>query len=228
MFLAQRLVTTPGPERQSSIVQMFAAEMSRGLQQFSRLNRDGVSIFGTARRKKGHPDYDQAFRLGYRVAESGLIVIQGGGPGAMEASAEGAVAAGGTAVSVCLKLPHEEKPNPFGSFALEHQFFPTRKSIFVEHSIGFICVKGGFGTMDELFEVLVHIQCGMATKVPVYLVGTKFWNPLDVFIRESLLAEEMINPDDVNLYRITDDEDEVIDGIVSYWKSVQDPKRIVL
>ncbi|MDZ4836214.1 MAG: TIGR00730 family Rossman fold protein [Candidatus Melainabacteria bacterium] len=219
MFKAKQLVGIRGSERQAAIVQLFSQEMHRGLTALESMRgRDMVTIFGTARRQKGHADYDQAYRLGYKVAKSGLLVMQGGGPGAMEGSAEGAVAAGGQAVSVCLKLPHEEKPNPFGAVNLEHQFFPTRKAIFLEYSVGFIVVKGGFGTLDELFEVLCSIQCGMTTKVPVYLIGTKFWNPLDVFIRESLLSEGMIGANDVNLYTVTDDEDEAVDGIVSHWK----------
>lgn len=224
MFIADKLVGVHGSERNARIVQLYAEEMALGLKELESMGRDGVSIFGTARRRKGHPDYEQAFRLGYKVAKSGLIVIQGGGPGAMEASAEGAVAAGGTAASICLKLPHEEKPNPFGSISVQHRFFPTRKSMFVEKSVGFILVKGGFGTMDEFFEVLCSVQCKMSTRVPIYLIGTKFWTPLDTFIRESLLEEGMIGADDVNLYKITDDEDEAVDGIVSHWKARRDQR----
>jgi len=221
MFIAKNLTGQQGHGRQRLIVQGFASEMQLGLEELSKLDGDAVSIFGTARSKKGSPEYKQSHRIGYRMAESGLIVIQGGGPGAMEGAAEGATDAGGTAVSVCLKLPHEEKPNPFGKITLEHQYFPTRKSIFLEHSVGFVVLKGGFGTLDELFEVLVHIQCGMSTKVPVYLVGTKFWNPLDGFIRQSMLEDGMISEADLDLYKITDDEDEVVEGVVSFWQSLR-------
>ncbi len=221
MFISNQLVGLRGAERNAMLAKLFGEEMHRGLTEMEVLNGDGVTIFGTARRPKGHPDYLQAYRLGYGVAKAGMIVIEGGGPGAMEGAAEGAVAAGGKAVSVCLKLPHEEKPNPFGSLNLQHQFFPTRKAMFIEHSTAFILVKGGFGTCDELFEVLCSVQCRMSTKVPIYLVGTKFWKPLDNFIRESLLSEGMISAGDEKLYTITDDEDEVIDGVVSHWKSTR-------
>jgi uncharacterized protein (TIGR00730 family) len=197
--------------------------MQHGLNQIGQLEGDkqGVSIFATARSKKESAEYKQAYRFGYRFGKAGLLVFQGGGPGGMEGSAEGVAAAGGQAVSVCLKLPHEEKPNPYGVVNLEHQYFATRKAMFLEHSIGFVVLKGGFGTLDELFEALVHIQCRMTRKVPVYLVGKKFWTRLDSFIKDSLLEDGMISEGDLDLYRITDDEDEVVDGVVSFWQGLR-------
>ncbi len=221
MILSKDLTGFSGESRTDQLLALYIEEMTRGLEAMEKFGKKGVCVFGTARRPKGHPDYQQAWRLGHKIvtrSSKRLSVIQGGGPGAMEGSAEGARAAGGEAVSVCLRLPREEKPNPFGNVELLHRFFPTRKTIFIEHSVGFIHVKGGFGTLDELSEVLVHVQCGMSAKMPVYLIGTKFWHLLDAFIRGPMLEEGMINEEDVHLYKVTDDEDEAVDGIVSHWE----------
>ncbi len=221
MFLSKDLTEFGADVRPEQFLALYAEEMARGFDAMKKFGKKGVSVFGTARRKPGSLDYQQAYRLGHKIvtrSKKRLCVIQGGGPGAMEGSAHGARDAGGEAVSVCLKLPHEEKPHPYGNVNLQHRFFPTRKTMFIENSVGFIHVKGGFGTLDELSEVLVHVQCRMATKVPVYLIGTRFWNPLDVFIKESMLAEGLINEEDIHLYNITDDEDEAVEGVVSHWE----------
>jgi uncharacterized protein (TIGR00730 family) len=169
----------------------------------------GISVFGSARIAPGHPYYEQARAIGRCLAEHGLDVITGGGPGGMEAATRGAQEAGGLSVGLNIELPFEQAPNPYLDISLDFHYFFTRKVMFVRFSHAFVAVPGGFGTLDELFEALVLVQTRKIRPFPVVLVGTAFWSPLVGWIREKLVGEGMIAPADLELFRVTDEPDEV-------------------
>ncbi|MBP7274015.1 MAG: TIGR00730 family Rossman fold protein [Saprospiraceae bacterium] len=189
--------------------------LSEFVEGFERLNNIGpcVSIFGSARTKPEHPYYKLAVDIARRMTEEGFGVITGGGPGIMEAANKGAALYGGTSVGLNIDLPFEQNHNPYIDLdkSLNHRFFFVRKVMFVKYAQAFVVLPGGFGTMDELFEVLTLIQTKKITPVPVILVGTTFWSGLKNWIISSMLEQENnINPDDLNLIPITDDPEEVV------------------
>lgn len=189
--------------------------MSEFVEGFEKLNRIGpcVSIFGSARTKPSDPYYKLAVEISKRLTEEGYGVITGGGPGIMEAGNKGASMYGGLSVGLNIDLPHEQGHNPFIDFDknLSHRYFFIRKVMFVKYAQAFIALPGGFGTMDELFEVLTLIQTKKISAVPVILVGQDFWGGLKGWV-ESVMLEQFgnISPGDLNLMPITNDPEEVI------------------
>ena len=169
----------------------------------------GVSVFGSARIPPGDRYYELARAIGRGLGERGLEVITGGGPGCMEAANRGAQDAGALSIGLNIELPFEQKPNPYLDVSLDFHYFFTRKVVFVRYSNGFVVVPGGFGTLDELFEALVLVQTHKIRPFPVVLVGTEFWAPLIDWIRDKLVAEGMIAADDLDLFHLSDDPDEV-------------------
>ncbi len=189
---------------------------------FETLNRIGpcISIFGSARTKPDHPYYQKAVQIAGRLTDEGYGIITGGGPGIMEAANKGAYLRGGLSVGLNIHLPFEQNHNPFidQDKNLDHRYFFVRKVMFVKYAQAFIVLPGGFGTMDELFEVLTLIQTNKITKVPVILVGSEFWGGLkDWIIRTMLEKQHNINPVDVDLLPITDDIEEVVAMINNFY-----------
>lgn len=172
-----------------------------------------VSIFGSARTKPDHPYYKMAVDIGRLLTEEGYGVITGGGPGIMEAGNKGASLYGGKSVGLNINLPFEQHHNKFIDLDknLNFRYFFVRKVMFVKFAQAFVALPGGFGTLDELFEVLTLVQTGKITRVPVILVGTEFWSGLKDWIREIMLEQENnIGPDDMELMPIVDSPEEVI------------------
>jgi uncharacterized protein (TIGR00730 family) len=174
-----------------------------------------VSIFGSARTSREHPDYALARATAQRLGEAGFAIITGGGPGIMEAANRGARDAGATSVGLNIDLPHEQGPNAFQDIALRFHYFFTRKVMFVRFASGFVVFPGGFGTLDELFEALVLIQSGKIRHFPVVLVRRSFWAGMGDWLRDRLAAEGMISHDDLDLVAVTDDPDEVVATVLS-------------
>ncbi len=204
------------------------AEIRTGMGQLVDLG-PAVAIFGTARCAPGTANYEETKALASMLAKAGFAIITGGGPGCMQAANEGAVSGGGRSVGVAIRLQHEEKPNPFQTDSLTHQLFPTRKVIFWEHaSMGVICRPGGLGTLDELTEILTLIQCGCAHKVPVILMGVRFWQPFLEFLEKSLLASGYISPGDLELFTVTDDPHEVVAALVRFRSEQETQARVSL
>ncbi len=170
----------------------------------------GVSIFGSARIPPGHPFYDLGLELGARIAQLGVPVIAGGGPGLMEAANRGAFSAGGRSVGLNIRLPRETTNNPYQTDSLHFEYFNSRKASFFMHSLAYVVLPGGFGTLDELFEAVTLIQTMKQPPAPIILVGTAFWSGLIDWIRDQLAPNGMIGPYDADLLVITDDLDEVI------------------
>lgn len=189
---------------------------------FERLNQIGpcVSIFGSARTRAEHQYYQKAVEIAKRLTEEGYGIITGGGPGIMEAGNKGAAEQGGVSVGINIHLPHEQGHNEFidADKILSHRYFFVRKVMFVKYAQAFVVLPGGFGTLDELFEVLTLIQTRKITRVPVVLVGEQFWSGLKDWIIHTMLGvEKNINPNDLNLFMITDEPVEVVKYINDYY-----------
>lgn len=165
----------------------------------------GVSVFGSARIKPESPYYALAEAIGTRLAKAGLPVIAGGGPGIMEAANKGAFNAGGQSIGLNIKLPHETKNNIFQTHSLSFEYFYSRKATFFMHSAAYVALPGGFGTLDELFEVLTLIQTGKVPAAPVILMGVDYWGGLIGWIKATLSTQHFIGPNDLALMTLTDD-----------------------
>lgn len=178
--------------------------------------KNAVSIFGSARTKPDDPYYRKAELLAQRLVEKGFCVITGGGPGVMEAANKGAAEAGGLSVGMNIRLPFEQKPNPYANISIDFKYFFIRKVMFVKYAMAYVIMPGGFGTMDELFEALTLIQTKRIKAFPVILVGSEYWKGLYDWIRETMLRENNISHDDLDLFQIVDDPEDAVKLIQKY------------
>lgn len=174
-----------------------------------------VSVFGSARTPKDHPEYDLGCQIGAALANAGYAVITGGGPGVMEAANKGASEAGGVSVGLGIELPFEQGLNDWVDIGLNFRYFFARKTMFVKYAQAFVILPGGFGTLDEMFEALTLVQTQKVTRFPVVLVGTTYWQGLIDWLRSSALPEGKINAVDLDLMLLTDDVDEIVEHIKS-------------
>lgn len=181
----------------------FFLEFLRGFESLS-FDAPCVTVFGSARFSEGHTYYDQARAVGRALAEAGYTVITGGGPGVMEAANRGAREGGGRSIGCNIRLPKEQKPNSYLDEFIEFEHFFVRKVMLVKFSSAFIILPGGFGTLDEAFEVLTLIQTGKLESFPVVAMGGEYWERLRMFLRETLLAEGTINPEDLDLIQVVE------------------------
>jgi len=194
---------------------------------FESLNRIGpcISIFGSARTKADSPHYQTAVKIAQKLTDAGFGIITGGGPGIMEAANKGASMQGGVSVGLNIDLPFEQSHNPYidSDKNLNHRYFFVRKVMFVKYAQGFVVLPGGFGTLDEAFEVLTLMQTKKITPVPVILVGTSFWSGLKEWIVEVMLEKEKnINREDLDLIPIMDDPDDVVKYINDFYAQRDD------
>lgn len=183
-----------------------------------------VTVFGSARIPEGHPWYEQGCELGRALVAADYAVITGGGPGLMEAPNRGAYEAEGLSVGLGIELPHEQHLNKWVDLGLNFRYFFARKTMFLKYSQAFVCLPGGFGTLDELFEVLCMVQTGKVTNYPIVLLGTEFWGGLIDWIRERLAAEGLISPEDMDLFLVTDSVDEAVAHIVDTHRVMTDER----
>ena len=172
-----------------------------------------ITVFGSARFEEDTPYYQLARDIGGRIADVGLTVLTGGGPGIMEAANRGAKEAGGTSVGCNIALPHEQKPNPYLDQWLEFRYFFVRKLMLVKYSYAFVVFPGGFGTMDEIFETATLIQTGKIRNFPVILMCEDFWEPLRRFMKERLVDHGTIDQKDYDRLIFTDDPEEAMQRI---------------
>jgi uncharacterized protein (TIGR00730 family) len=189
-------------------------ELTEGFHYIHNYDRS-VTFFGSARSKSNDPYYQIAERIANRVSkELNYVVVTGGGPGIMEAANKGAFEAGGKSIGFTIELPHEQKDNPYLTGKVDFNFFFSRKTMMSFAAEAYIFFPGGFGTFDELFEILTLVQTGKIERVPIVLVGKEYWNILDDLIKKEMLEHhKTIEKDDMALYVITDDEDEVFEII---------------
>ncbi|HEX8876672.1 MAG TPA: TIGR00730 family Rossman fold protein [Phycisphaerales bacterium] len=170
-----------------------------------------VTVFGSARFDESHRYYQLAREVGARIAQLGLTTITGGGPGIMEAANRGAKEADGRSIGCNIVLPHEQRANPYVDRFIEFRYFFVRKVMLVKYSYGFVILPGGFGTLDELFEVATLVQTRKVQNFPIILMGRDFWEPLLEFFRSRLIAGGTISRSDIDLISITDSPDEARD-----------------
>ncbi len=188
------------------------AEFVEGFEELPRVY-PAVTIFGSTRVKPGDECYELAEKIARRLVEEGFSVITGGGPGVMEAANKGAAEAGGYSVGINIKLPLEQEPNPYANVRLEVRYFFVRKVMMAKYAVGFVFLPGGFGTFDELFEILTLVQTKKIRPVPIVLVGSSYWDGLVRWLKETVLAQNKISPEDLELFKITDEPEEVVSYI---------------
>lgn len=185
------------------------SEFVDGIETLSQV-KHAVSIFGSARTKPGDPYYEKAELLARLLVKKGFSVITGGGPGIMEAANKGAAEAGGQSVGMNIKLPCEQKPNPYANISIDYKYFFIRKVMFVKYAMAYVIMPGGFGTLDELFEALTLIQTRRIKPFPVILMGSEYWKGLVGWIKEAMMREDHISPEDLELFQVFDEPAEVV------------------
>lgn len=188
----------------------IATEFERGFAFVKRFKKS-VTFYGSARFKPSNPHYKEARKLAARLAKLGYTIVTGGGPGIMEAANRGAKEVGGVSVGLNIELPHEQIVNPYVTESLSFFYFFARKTALSFSAETYIFFPGGFGTLDEFFEIITLIQTRKIPKAPIILVGTDFWGPLHEFIKEEVyFHHSAIEKKDMSLYTITDDHDEIV------------------
>ncbi|WP_100913258.1 TIGR00730 family Rossman fold protein [Pseudoalteromonas spongiae] len=190
---------------------------------FDRLSDTGpaISIFGSARFEPSDEYYQATVDIAKRFVEEGFAVISGGGPGIMEAANRGATY--GKSIGLNIELPHEQVPNPYQNQPLDFRYFFTRKVMFLKYSMGYICMPGGFGTLDETFESLTLLQTGRISKMPIVLFGSEFWQGLVDWMQAQLVKKGLIDQSDFSLFTVTDDIEEAVAIIVKHARGRQQP-----
>jgi uncharacterized protein (TIGR00730 family) len=216
LFDPQAHYTSNGQEawRVLGIMAEFAAatERLRGI-------RPAVSMFGSARINAGHPWFEKTERIARLLSDAGFSVISGGGPGLMEAANRGAYAGKSPAIGLNILLPHETSGNDFQDIGFNFRYFFARKMMFVRFASAYVVLPGGFGTLDELSECLTLVQTGKSRRIPIILVGGSFWRGLLDWMKSSLVGEGVISPDDVDLMRVIEEPEEIVEAIFDFYES---------
>lgn len=183
-----------------------------------------VAIFGSSTRMPQDPKYyELAVQIAKKIAEKGFGIITGGGPGIMEAANKGAQQAKGKSCGLCINLPSEDRPNPYidSRYELNFRYFFVRKVMFVRYAQAFIVLPGGYGTLDELFESMTLIQTKKIKPFPVYMVGKEYWKGLVNWLEHKAVKEGNITEDDFKLFTLTDDPNEIADGIEVHYRKTK-------
>jgi len=185
-----------------------------------------VTIFGSARTPRTDPLYKATVELARGLAKHNLAVITGGGPGLMEAANKGATMAKGKSVGLNIELPHEQKGNRHANIPIHFHYFFSRKVCFVKYSLGFVFMPGGFGTLDEFFEVITLVQTQRIPRFPLILFGSDYWEGLIHWMKKHLEAKAFISPEDLSLFKVTNDPNEAVEIIRQYERHVGPPEVI--
>jgi hypothetical protein len=175
-----------------------------------------ISIFGSARTRRDEWPYLTAMKIAEMLARRGFAIISGGGPGVMEAANRGARNGKGVSVGLNIQLPLEQKANRYQTKSLTFRHFFARKVMFVKYASGYVIMPGGFGTLDEFFESLTLIQTGKIRRFPVVLMGRKYWEGLIRWMEHTLLDERTIDPEDLNMFYLTDDPEDAVEYIIKF------------
>lgn len=186
------------------------AEFVEGFDSLATVKRPAVSIFGSARFGEDHEYYKVARAVGKGLSEAGYAIMTGGGPGIMEAGNRGADDADGISIGLNIDLPFEQEGNPYANMPLKFKYFFVRKVMLIKYAMAFIAMPGGFGTLDELFEAVTLIQTRRIKSFPIVLVGSSYWSGLVDWIREQMLDAQTIEEDDLHIFQVMDDPDEII------------------
>jgi uncharacterized protein (TIGR00730 family) len=203
--------------RESWKIFQIMAEFVEGFERLAHI-RPSVSVFGSARTPVDHPYYQQAEEISRLLSDAGFAVVSGGGPGIMEASNKGAFHGKSPSIGLNIQLPHEQSGNPYQNIGLNFRHFFSRKVMFVKYASAYVVCPGGFGTLDEMAEILTLVQTGKTRRIPIILVGSRFWHGLIEWFRNTLVTEGTISADDLELFQVIDSPKEVVDAIFDYYE----------
>jgi uncharacterized protein (TIGR00730 family) len=203
--------------RESWKIFQIMAEFVEGFERLARI-RPSVSVFGSARTRPDHPWYQLAEDISRALSDAGFSVVSGGGPGIMEAANKGAYAGKSPSIGLNIQLPHEQLGNPYQDIALNFRHFFSRKVMFVKYASAYVVLPGGFGTLDELAEILTLVQTGKTRRIPIILVHEPYWTGLINWFRDTLVAEGTINAEDLNLFKVLNEPREVVDAIFDHYE----------
>ena len=202
--------------RESWKIFQIMAEFVEGFESLAQI-KPSVSIFGSARTEPGHPSYTLAKDIARLLSDSGFSVVSGGGPGIMEAANKGAFAGKSPSIGLNIDLPREQTENKYQDIPLHFRHFFSRKVMFVKYASAYVVLPGGFGTLDELAEILTLIQTGKTRRIPVILVDSDFWSGLIDWFGNTLVKAGTINPEDLDLFKILDKPQDVVDAIFEHY-----------
>ena len=194
------------------------AEFVEGFEALAQI-RPSVSIFGSARTPVDHPYYALTETIARQLSDAGFSVVSGGGPGIMEAANRGAFAGRSPSVGLNIRLPNEQSGNGFQDISLSFQHFFARKVMFVKYAAAYVVMPGGFGTLDELMEILTLVQTGKSRRIPIILVHTPFWQGLIGWFKDTLIREGVIGSTDMDLFVLVDRPEDVLDHIFRYYEA---------
>jgi uncharacterized protein (TIGR00730 family) len=189
------------------------SEFVEGFDSLSSIKGPAVSFFGSARTKPDDHYYELTTKIAAELVNNDYTVITGGGPGIMEAANKGAAETGGNSVGLNINLPFEQEPNIFTNMPLSFKYFFVRKVMFIKYALAFICMPGGFGTLDEAFEALTLIQTKRIKPFPVILVGSEYWSGLIDWMKEKMLAADKVDNEDMVIFNVMDDPVEIVSYI---------------
>lgn len=212
--------------RESWKIFQVMAEFVEGYERLVHI-KPSVSIFGSARSQPGQKFYTLAETIGEKLSNAGYSVVTGGGPGIMEAANKGAFKGSSLSVGLNIELPDVEITNEYQDISLRFRHFFTRKVMFVKYASAYVVVPGGFGTLDEMAEILSLIQTGKTRRIPVILVDEPFWRGLMRWFKDTLLSEAMIDKEDLLLVKIVSEPDEVVEAIQNFYKKRPDTATLI-
>jgi uncharacterized protein (TIGR00730 family) len=202
--------------RESWKIFQIMAEFVEGFERLAQI-KPSVSIFGSARTAPDHPYYKLAEDIAHALSVAGFSVVSGGGPGIMEAANKGAYAGPSPSIGLNIMLPHEQAGNPYQDIALNFRHFFSRKVMFVKYASAYVVLPGGFGTLDELAEILTLVQTRKTRRIPIILVHRPFWEGLIDWFKQTLVEEGTIDAKDLDLFKVLDNPEEVVDAIFDHY-----------
>ena len=205
-------------QRESWRIFQIMAEFVEGFEKLC-LIRPSISIFGSARTAPEDPWYGKAEQIARLLSDAGFSVVSGGGPGIMEAANKGAQAGKSPSIGVNIELPREQKPNPYQDISLHFRHFFARKVMFVKYASAYVVLPGGFGTLDELAEILTLVQTGKTRRIPIVLVGSEFWAALIDWFRNTLVSAGTISREDLDLMQVCDEPEEIVQAIFEHYET---------
>ncbi len=203
--------------RESWKIFQIMAEFVEGFERLARI-KPSVSIFGSARTKPDHPYYELTVKIARALSDAGFSVVSGGGPGIMEAANKGAFEGKSPSIGLNIQLPHEQSGNGYQDISLTFRHFFSRKVMFVKYAAAYVVMPGGFGTLDELAEILTLVQTNKTRRIPIILVHAPFWEGLLAWFKNTLVTEKVISPDDLDLVQILDKPEDILNAIFSHYE----------
>lgn len=204
--------------RESWKIFQIMAEFVDGFERMARV-KPSVSIFGSARTAPEHPHYKLATDIARELSDAGFSVVSGGGPGIMEAANKGAFEGKSPSIGLNIQLPHEQAGNPYQDISLSFKHFFSRKVMFVKYASAYVVIPGGFGTLDELVEILTLVQTKKSRRIPIILVHRPFWEGLLNWFATTLVDEGTINKEDLNLIQIIDEPKQIVNAIFAHYET---------